>query len=147
MTHFIWKLFTPLVATIFVLAACGGQPAQEAPAAPVQVEAGAELDLPVDINTQTVEEIRNRDDVVLIDVREDWEYADGHIPGATLIPLGEVPNRLSEIPKDKTVVAVCRSGNRSGQATNFLRQQGFENVHNMQGGMNAWSQAGFEVER
>ena len=147
MTRFIWKLFTPLAATIFVLAACGGQPAQEAPAAPVQVEAGAELDLPVDINTQTVEQLRNRDDVVLIDVREDWEYAEGHIPGATLIPLGQVPDRLSEIPKDKTVVAVCRSGNRSGQATNFLRQQGFENVHNMQGGMNAWSQAGFEVER
>ena len=147
MTRFIWKLFTPLVATIFVLAACGGQPAQEAPAAPVQVEAGAELDLPVNINTQTVEELRNRDDVVLIDVREDWEYAEGHIPGATLIPLGQVPDRLSEIPKDKTVVAVCRSGNRSGQATNFLRQQGFENVHNMQGGMNAWSQAGFEVEQ
>ena len=147
MTRFIWKLFTPLVAAIFVLAACGGQPAQEAPAAPVQVEAGAELDLPVDIDTQTVEEIRNRDDVVLIDVREDWEYAEGHIPGATLIPLGQVPNRLDEIPKDKTVVAVCRSGNRSGQATNFLRQQGFENVHNMQGGMNAWSQAGFDVEQ
>ena len=147
MTRFIWKLFTPLAATIFVLAACGGQPAQEAPAAPVQVEAGAELDLPVDINTQTVEQLRNRDDVVLIDVREDWEYAEGHIPGATLIPLGQVPDRLSEIPKDKTVVAVCRSGNRSGQATNFLRQQGFENVHNMQGGMNAWSQTGFDIEQ
>ena len=147
MTRFIWKLFTPLAAIIFVLAACGGQPAQNAPAAPVQVEAGAELDLPVDINAQTVEEIRNRDDVVLIDVREDWEYAEGHIPGATLIPLGEVPNRLAEIPKDKTVVAVCRSGNRSGQATSFLQQQGFDNVHNMQGGMNAWSQAGFEVEQ
>ena len=147
MTRFIWKLFTPLAAIIFVLAACGGQPAQNAPAAPVQVEAGAELDLPVDINAQTVEEIRNRDDVVLIDVREDWEYAEGHIPGATLIPLGEVPNRLAEIPKDKTVVAVCRSGNRSGQATSFLQQQGFDNVHNMQGGMNAWSQAGFDIEQ
>ena len=147
MTRFIWKLFTPLAAIIFVLAACGGQPAQNAPAAPVQVEAGAELDLPVDINAQTVEEIRNRDDVVLIDVREDWEYAEGHIPGATLIPLGEVPNRLAEIPKDKTVVAVCRSGNRSGQATSFLQQQGFANVHNMQGGMNAWSQAGFDIEQ
>ncbi len=144
MKRFIWKLFTPLAAIIFVLAACGGQPAQQAP---VQIEAGAELDLPVNINTQTVEEIRNRDDVVLIDVREDWEYAEGHIPGATLIPLGEIPNRLDEISKDKTVVAVCRSGNRSGQATDFLRKQGFDNVHNMQGGMNAWGQAGYEIEQ
>ena len=147
MTRFIWKLFTPLAAIIFVLAACGGQPAQEAPVAPAQAVSGVELDLPVNIDTQTLEEIRDRDDVVLIDVREDWEYAEGHIPGATLIPLGQVPDRLAEIPKDKTVVAVCRSGNRSGQATNFLRQQGFDNVHNMQGGMNAWSQAGFEVEQ
>jgi len=147
MIRFTWKILTPLTAIIFVLAACGGQPAQQAPAAPAQIEAGAELNLPVNIDTQTVEQIRNRDDVVVIDVREDWEYAEGHIPGATLVPLGEIPNRLDEIPKDKTVVAVCRSGNRSGQATDFLRNQGFDNVHNMQGGMNAWDQAGFETEQ
>ena len=146
MTRFVWKLFIPFTAIIFVLAACGGQSAQ-APAAPAQIEAGTELDLPVNINPQTVEEIRNRDDVVLIDVREDWEYAEGHIPNATLIPLGEISNRLAEIPKDKTVVAVCRSGNRSGQATDFLRKQGFDNVHNMQGGMNAWNQAGYKIEQ
>ena len=85
--------------------------------------------------------------MVLIDVREDSEYAEGHIPGATLIPLGQIPDRLDEIPTDKTVVAVCRSGNRSGQATDYLREQGFDNVHNMEGGMNAWSQAGYEIEK
>ena len=104
------------------------------------------LSLPRDIDALTLDSIRNRDDVFVVDVREDYEYAAGHVPGATLIPLGQLPNRLDEIPDDKTVVAVCRSGNRSGQATQFLQQQGI-NVHNMQGGMIAWEQAGLEVEK
>jgi rhodanese-related sulfurtransferase len=99
------------------------------------------------IDTHTVETLRQRDDVVVIDVREDWEYEAGHIPGATLIPLAQIPGRMSEIPTDKTVIAVCRSGNRSGQATQFLRQQGFDNVHNMQGGMLTWEQNGYETEK
>jgi rhodanese-related sulfurtransferase len=88
----------------------------------------------------------NRDDVVLIDVREQFEYDEAHIPGVTLIPLGEVPDRMDEIPTDKTVIITCRSGNRSSQATDFLRQNGFTNLHNMDGGINAWKQAGLEVE-
>ena len=140
-----WKILPVLMLVVLALVACGAQPAAPAPAA--DLAAAETLNLPVDIDTATVEQIRNRDDVVLIDVREDFEYADGHIPGATLIPLGQIPDRLNEIPQDKTVVAVCRSGNRSGQATDFLREQGFDNVHNMQGGMNAWGQAGYEIEK
>lgn len=140
-----WKILPVLLLVVLALVACGAQPAAPAPAA--DLAAVETLNLPVDIDPATVEQIRNRDDVVLIDVREDFEYADGHIPGATLIPLGQIPNRLDEIPTDKTVVAVCRSGNRSGQATSFLREQGFDNVHNMQGGMNAWGQVGYETEK
>jgi len=140
-----WKILPILLLVVLALVACGNQPA--APAPPADLAAAETLDLPVDLDTATVEEIRSRDDVVLIDVREDFEYAEGHIPGTTLIPLGQIPDRLDEIPTDKTVVAVCRSGNRSGQATDFLREQGFDNVHNMQGGMNAWGQAGYEIEK
>jgi len=140
-----WKILPALLLVILALVACSAQPAAPAPAA--DLAAAETLNLPVDIDTITVEQIRNRDDVVLIDVREDSEYADGHIPGATLIPLDQIPDRLDEIPTDVTVVAVCRSGNRSGQATNFLREQGFDNVHNMQGGMKAWGQAGYEIEK
>jgi rhodanese-related sulfurtransferase len=140
-----WKILPVLLLIILALVACGAQTTAPAPAA--DLAAAETLDLPVDIDTATVEQIRNRDDVVVIDVRENFEYADGHIPGATLIPLGQIPNRLDEIPTDKTVVAVCRSGNRSGQATDFLREQGFDNVHNMQGGMNAWGQAGYAIEK
>ena len=145
-------LLVALVMAIAV-AACGGQPNAAAPVAGgvqagtgVAADQAAALDLPLTVDAQTVDDIRERDDVVIIDVREDWEYTGGHVPGATLIPLGQLASRLNEIPQDKTVVAVCRSGNRSGQATDFLRQQGF-NAHNMAGGMIAWEQAGLDVER
>ena len=136
-----WQLLPILFALIIALAGCGGQAA--APA----VEEAAVLDLAVNLDPAAVEELYQRDDVIILDVREDHEYQAGHIPGATLVPLGQIPSRLDDIPKDKTVIAVCRSGNRSNQATNFLRQQGFDNVHNMTGGMNAWSQAGYKVEK
>lgn len=129
---------------IFVLAACGG-----ASATP-EVSSAPEIDLstlPVDLQPSDVNSLRENPGVVVIDVREQYEYDEGHIPGVTLIPLGSIPNRLNEIPTDKQIVFVCRSGNRSNQATQFLQQQGFDNVHNMLGGMNAWQKAGYKVER
>ncbi len=138
-----WQFLPVILVIILGLVGCGAQ--ATAPAA-----TGSEVDalnLPVNLNPSTLDEIRDRDDVFVLDVREDFEYAEGHIPGVTLIPLKQIPARLDEIPTDKTVVAVCRSGNRSGQATKFLRGQGFGNVHNMQGGMNAWTRAGYEIEK
>ena len=130
-----------MLVAMLVLAACGGS---SAPAA--DGEAISLADLPTNIDVKTVDQLRDRDDVFLLDVREDWEYAAGHIPGTTLIPLGQLQSRLAELPTDKTIVAVCRSGIRSGQATQLLQQSGFT-VHNMQGGMNAWEQARLSVEQ
>ena len=87
-----------------------------------------------------------RDDVIVLDVREQWEYDEGHIPGVIHMPMNDVPANLDEIPTDQTVIVSCRSGNRSGQVTNFLREQGYENVHNMEGGIVAWERAGLPVE-
>ncbi|MCO6449938.1 MAG: rhodanese-like domain-containing protein [Caldilineales bacterium] len=131
-----------LLTLALLLVACGGA-ADNAPVA----EAVDPASLPVTVQAADVNALLDNPDVVLIDVREPDEYAAGHIPGATLIPLGSIPSRMSEIPADKTVIAVCRSGNRSGQATQFLRDQGFDNVHNMDGGMIAWEQAGYQVEK
>lgn len=103
--------------------------------------------LPATVDIKTVAAVKERDDVVLLDVREQWEYDEGHIPGVTLIPMNEVASRLSEIPTDKEVIVTCRSGNRSGQVADFLRAQGFDNVHNMQGGILAWEAAGLPVDR
>lgn len=109
-------------------------------------DAATGLELPTNIDAKTLDGLRNNPNVFIVDVREDYEYAAGHVPEATLIPLGQLANRLDEIPKDKTVVAVCRSGNRSGQATELLRKAGFD-AHNMSGGMIAWELAGLDIER
>ncbi|HYD94488.1 MAG TPA: rhodanese-like domain-containing protein [Noviherbaspirillum sp.] len=90
-----------------------------------------------------------RQGALLLDVREQSEYDAGHAPGSTLIPLGQLKNRLGEIGahQNKPVVVICRSGNRSAQASGILAQQGFRNVHNVQGGMLAWEKAGLPVEK
>lgn len=75
--------------------------------------------------------------LTIIDVREEVEVATGKIPGATHIPLGQIPNRLEELDKNEHYYMVCRSGSRSGNACQFLLQNGF-NVTNMVGGMLAW---------
>ncbi len=125
---------------MLALAACGG--------GSQKTEQQVDLtSLPVDLTVQQVADIKDHPDVVLIDVREPWEYNEGHIPGVKLIPLGQLTNKLDEIPKDKFVVMTCRSGNRSNQATQFLRSQGFDNVHNMLGGILAWQKAGLPVEK
>jgi phage shock protein E len=128
-----------IVALAMVVAACSATPTA-APAAQSQ-------NLPADIDAATAAGLRGRDDVVMLDVRTPEEYAQGHIPGVKLIPLAELPNRLAEVSKDKTLVVTCRSGNRSAQAAQLLRQQGYGNVHNMLGGIGAWQQAGFPVEK
>jgi len=80
-------------------------------------------------------------DITVLDVREDDEWAAGHIEGAVHIPLSEVPGRLAELPAADQLVVACRSGARSAQATAYLQQIGIAAV-NLGGGMQAWSAAG-----
>ena len=93
---------------------------------------------------QNVPEISVQDlpaDAVILDVREDDEWVAGHVEGATHVPLGEVPQRLGELPDADPLYVICRSGNRSGRAVAWLGQQGVEGV-NVAGGMRAWAAAG-----
>ena len=83
---------------------------------------------------------------VLIDVREPQEYADARVPGAILIPLADVPERIEEIPDDQTVNVICGSGPRSARAVEYLNRQGYDTV-NVAGGTRAWVEAGHPVER
>jgi rhodanese-related sulfurtransferase len=80
-----------------------------------------------------------KEDFFLLDVREPNEYQIAKIPGSTLIPLGEVPRRYQEIPRDKEIIVHCKMGGRSAKAATFLRQQGFKNVKNLKGGILDWS--------
>lgn len=85
--------------------------------------------------------------IVLIDVREPEELkSDGYIAGAVNIPLGTLQANLNKIPKDKEVVVYCRSGHRSGNALNQLKQLGYTNVKSMAGGINKWKADGFTVK-
>jgi len=137
-----------LLTMLGTAVACSGQTDTTANPAPAAVVDAAEtLDLADTVDVQTVASVKDRVDVVVLDVREQDEYDTGHIPGVVLIPMGEVPNRLAEIPTDKEVIVTCRSGNRSGQITDFLRQQGYGNVHNMEGGILAWEAAGYDIEQ
>jgi rhodanese-related sulfurtransferase len=74
---------------------------------------------------------------VLVDVRSREEYGAGHVPGAINLPVQELPQRMAELPRDKPLVLYCRSGHRSGRATEMLRQAGYGGVHNL-GAMGRW---------
>lgn len=92
--------------------------------------------------TTTVEQLKSRleagEKPIMIDVREDEEVAYGMIEGAIHIPMGQIPDRLDEIPSDREVIFICRSGGRSSRVCEYLEAQGFGNVVNMTGGMLAW---------
>ncbi len=113
------------------------QPAQEAP---VSSET-----LPPEISVDKAYELYQNGAFVL-DVRTLGEWDEYHAPNTTLIPLDELETRVNEVPRDKQVVLVCRSGNRSQVAYDILKQAGFDNMTSMSGGLKAWRSAGYPTE-
>jgi len=99
---------------------------------------------PSEINVSQASDLRTQGAFIL-DVRQPEEWAQFHIPGATLIPLGDLPNRLNEVPKDKEVVVVCRTGHRSAQGRDILKNAGFTKVTSMAGGVTQWQTAGLPI--
>jgi rhodanese-related sulfurtransferase len=95
------------------------------------------------MNEIDVAELKRRrdagDDFVLLDVREPDEIETASIPWATLIPMGEIPERFGELPHDKTIVVMCHGGGRSARVTQFLEANGYDNAENLAGGIEAWS--------
>jgi rhodanese-related sulfurtransferase len=85
-----------------------------------------------------------RDEVVAVDVREAPEWEAGHIAGAVWIPMGEIPDRLAELP-DAPLAIVCRSGSRSGMVADWLLRSGID-ARNMAGGMLAWTASALPIE-
>jgi len=128
-----------VMVAVLVVAGCAGE-------TDADVEPEATV-LDAEVDPLTVSGLVADGEITVIDVREDWEFAEGHIPGAVLIPLQSLPERLDEVPRDQPVVVACRSGNRSGQAFRFLEGEGFDNVSNMTGGMIAWREHGLEVDK
>lgn len=109
-------------------------------------ETNPDLNVVEDVSPDEV--FAKRTSVALIDVRRPDEYTGelGHVPGSKLITLDTLPDNLSKVPKDTTVVFICRSGGRSARATALAKDQGFEHVYNMKGGMLLWNEMGLETE-
>ncbi len=75
---------------------------------------------------------------LIIDVREPWEYAEGHIPGSVLKPLGQIRTWTQELNKSDEIIVICRTASRSGVAAQFMTSMGFTNVKNFSGGIITW---------
>jgi rhodanese-related sulfurtransferase len=148
-TRFRW----PILFAVLLLAA-GCAPAPAAPAAPTMaptVAAPVQTALPAATNFKTAslpDEIavaeaaaKREAGAFILDVRTQEEWNEYHIPGATLIPLDQLETRLNEVPQDKEVVVVCRSGNRSKPGRDALKAAGYTQVTSMSGGLKEWQAA------
>ena len=140
-------LAIPALAILaLAVAACGpvGTAGQPSRAAGQQFDAAGPS---VAREVSVADAARLRDEGALVlDVRQPDEWAAGHVPDATLIPLGELEERTAELPKDRTIVVICRSGNRSAQGRDMLLAAGFESVTSVAGGMTVWASEGLDVE-
>lgn len=135
-----------LAAVLTLVAGACGSGATTATTAPAATSpvAAAPAALPAEVTVEEASRLRDSGAFIL-DVREPDEWTAGHIEGATLIPLGELASRVSEVPAASQVVVVCRSGNRSAQGRDILLDAGFPSVTSMGDGMNAWAGAGKPV--
>jgi len=131
----LWAGFTVVIlAAMGIYTLLGGRGGSE-----------AAVVYPAEISVQEAAAKRDTGAFIL-DVREQFEWDEYHIPDATLIPLGQLASRLDEIPEDEEIVIVCRSGNRSQEARDILKAYGYEQVTSMAGGMLDWRSAGHPVE-
>jgi rhodanese-related sulfurtransferase len=89
--------------------------------------------------------IESRPSLIILDVRTQEEYENGHIEKAILIPVSELENRMDELSKDNELLVYCRTGNRSSNAVRILRANGFMRVFHMKDGITAWIQAGYST--
>ena len=102
----------------------------------------AEKSYPSEVSVKTAREYQQAG-AFMLDVRQPEEWKEVHIPDSTLIPLSELTTRLNEIPADRDIVIVCRSGNRSAQARDILRNAGYKKVTSMSGGIRQWVAVGY----
>jgi rhodanese-related sulfurtransferase len=100
-----------------------------------------------DIDPRELENrIANDSRLVILDVREPWEFRNGHVPNAKLIPLGQLQTRYTELDPEMPVAVICQSGNRSQTGAALLAQKGFKQIFNVREGTVGWKRRGFPIE-
>ena len=94
-------------------------------------------------------QLLNHQDAVLLDVREPQEYQEGFLPNSIRIPLGSLSEKAAQLDKhrERPIIIVCRSGNRSAQAVRMLKRMGYETVYNLGGGLHAWRTANLPISK
>jgi rhodanese-related sulfurtransferase len=107
---------------------------------PTEVAANIPMEISVDEAA-----VKRDQGAFILDVRQPEEWQEYHVPGSTLIPLDQLASRLDEVPKDQEIVVVCRSGNRSQEGRDILRNADFSNVTSMAGGLTEWAARGYET--
>ncbi len=132
-----WFLFLAAWAALALLAGCGSS---KTATKMQQVSANEAY--------QLIQQRRNDPDFVILDIRTPQEFVAGHIQGAVNIDFyaSTFRQELSQLPKDKTYLVYCNSGNRSGQAMPIFRELGFRGIYELRGGIQAWYAAGFPLE-
>lgn len=98
------------------------------------------MDIPIEINVTEAARLAKQPGNVLLDVREPYELAICQIAGSLQIPMGNIPGRLAEIPRDQRILVLCHHGARSMRVTEWLRANGYANASNIAGGIEAWAE-------
>jgi len=99
-----------------------------------------------EIGVDELEDLMRAGSVHLLDVREDWEYRRGRVPGAVSVPMGRLGAQFPTLPRDKPYAVICQSGSRSRSAQSILLQQRLTDVRNVLGGTSAWRRAGLPIQ-
>jgi adenylyltransferase/sulfurtransferase len=131
----------PTITELIDYEAFCGVPGRAAVHEPVAVETPS-----IDISPEKARQLVDTGEAVLVDVRENWEWMTSRIPGATLIPMSELPRRIGEIPTDRPVIVYCAVGQRSATVVEALRQMGHDRAYNIAGGIVAWMNGQYPVE-
>lgn len=115
----------------------------------IKTEIGLKLSKVPQLNVNDAVRLMNNEDIVLLDVRENNEYSGGHIRNSIHIPMSALTKRMSELEKykNRTILAICRSGARSNTACRTLSKQGFEKVNNLAGGIVSWTSANLPLSK
>jgi hydroxyacylglutathione hydrolase len=107
-----------------------------------------ELIDPDALSERLKERLNGQDGILVLDVRDPDEFAEAHVPDSLHIPYGHLIERLSELPRDRTIAAMCSGGKRSGLAASLLQREGYRRViHVGHGGVGTWRRLGYPVER